>query len=365
MRSWPASRLWTIGWVVFSLANVVWMFYLTGRETVPFHFIWISLGLVYGFTVWRLRETLLALASVALVTGSVLGLSVVRGTHSDELFEIPLMTAVFAVMAWHVHRRQQAVAMAEALAAAEQGRRESRELFTRLASHELRTPITVARGYAELVRSAHPDPTTLQDTAIILDELDKIGRISERLLTIIEVQQGFTPELFDVDALLRRTTMRWLPTAERDWQVSSSVGSFHGPMARLETALDTLVENAVKFTSPGDRICLEGRVEDGDVVLEVSDTGAGIPGDRLPFVFLPFTTSVALGHGPGTGLGLTIVRVIVEQSGGTATVTSEVGAGTTVTLRLPRDRHSRLVPVETAGGGTGTVTTDTYPLRRR
>jgi two-component system sensor histidine kinase BaeS len=104
---------------------------------------------------------------------------------------------------------------------------------------------------------------------------------------------------------------------------------------RLETALDCLLENAVNFTTEADAVEVRGR-RDGDwVVIEVADSGEGIPADDLPHIFDTFHRGANGDAQTGTGLGLSIVRRIVEARGGTATAASTLGAGAVITLRLP------------------------------
>jgi len=75
-------------------------------ETIPFHFVWISLTLLYGFRVWPLRATLILLACVMALTGASIGLDAFRGIQLwGELFEVPLMAAMFVAMVWHARRR--------------------------------------------------------------------------------------------------------------------------------------------------------------------------------------------------------------------------------------------------------------------
>ena len=89
------------------------------------------------------------------------------------------------------------------LAAVERRRAEAQILFVRLGSHELRTPITVARGYTELVRAAHSDPETLEDTEIVLDELAKLERITARLLTLLLIEGAPATSIVDLDQELQ------------------------------------------------------------------------------------------------------------------------------------------------------------------
>ena len=144
-------------------------------ETVPFHYVWVSLTLVYGFRVWRIRTTLLTLGAVCVASMLTYGWVVIHGPQGvDELTEIPLMAAMFLAMVWHARRRQFAL---------EEVRRASdREHdFVRDASHQLKTPIAVARGTADLIRRSGGEHFE-QDMADLVEEIDRIGRIAEGLL---------------------------------------------------------------------------------------------------------------------------------------------------------------------------------------
>jgi signal transduction histidine kinase len=258
----------------------------------------------------------------------------------EEVTEVPLMSVVFGVMVWHVRRRQQALADLARLAETERRRADVQQLFVRLASHELRTPITVARGYAELVRDATDDDGVRTDSAIVLDELDKLTRITQRLVTLMQLDTGYVREQACVDAALARIVRRWEPTADRVWVVRSAIGQAAINQERLEAAIDCLLENAVKFTGPGDRVEVTGsstadgwtvRVRDSGVGMTTAEAAALTAADAPP----PRTAS-------GTGLGLAIARTVVTSWGGGLTVSGKPGTGTTVTLSFPR-AHDTLV----------------------
>jgi signal transduction histidine kinase len=242
------------------------------------------------------------------------------------------MSALFGVMVWHVHRRNQALTQVRRLAEAERRRLEVQQMFVRLASHELRTPITVARGYTDMVRSTHRDATTLEDTAIVLDELDKLARITERLVTLMQIEEPHPVSTVDLDAELERIGRRWSPTARRHWTVRSDVGRVTANHERLEAAVDCLVENALKFTGTDDTVELSARREAGSWVLMVRDTGAGMPPEALQAVR---HSSAGEPTETGTGLGLAIVRAVVGALGGRMHIDSTAGVGTTVQLRIP------------------------------
>jgi signal transduction histidine kinase len=344
--SGPAYRRVLLpAWAAFAAVNLGLMFVVPGGETIPFHLVWFSLALVYGLVPWRLRTMVIALVVVAASTATALIHHVQAGyIRAEEVTEVPLMTAIFLAMVWHVRRRQVALQEMERLAAVDRARAEAEQMFVRLMSHEMRTPITVARGYTELIRDAHPDRQTDEDIAIVLDELAKLDRSTQRLVTLIASDLPAAAELVDVDQLLERAARRWVPAAPRQWQVETAAGSAMLDGERLATALDCLLENALKFTEAGDAIKVQGRRDGPAVVIEIADSGAGIPAGDLPHIFDAFRRGANGGPANGTGLGLSIVRRIVETLGGTAAVDSTLGEGCRFTLRLPTGAVDRSRP---------------------
>src|SRR5215510_6875762 len=241
----PVDRWLFPGWVIFAAVNTVAMFAMPGQETIPFHFIYISMALVYGLQPWPLPKTYAVLGIVAATTGAALAWHVKNGVIGwEETAEIPLMALLFLVMVWHVRRRVAATREARRLADSEHEMREVQKRFVRFASHELRTPVTVGRGFAELIRDAHADPQVAQDATVVLDELDKLERISARLLTLARVDEQSTlkPTIISMDALLERSVTRWRAAADRDWRLSRCAAVVIADAERLETALDSVVE---------------------------------------------------------------------------------------------------------------------------
>jgi two-component system, OmpR family, sensor kinase len=333
-----ASRLrkhWVeLAWGAFTALNLVAMFRMDIGQTIPFHFIWVSLTLVYGFRTWGPNTTLIVCVAVCLLTSQAFLGPIMSGRiGSDEATEVPLMATMFLVMVWHARRR---------VAAMEEVRRlHEREVeFVRDASHNLRTPITVARGYAELIHTEHASTQTGEDAAMVLDELQKLTRISERLLTLVRSER---PDFLrrtelDLEDLVNRTARRWMATAPRRWQVEANAdGELLADAEQLGSALDAVIENAVAATADGGCILLRTRAEEGQAVLEVVDDGTGIRPDHLDRVFDRFWR--ARGEGDretaGTGLGLAIVKAIVEAHHGTVTVASELGRGSRFTITMP------------------------------
>jgi signal transduction histidine kinase len=107
----------------------------------------------------------------------------------------------------------------------------------------------------------------------------------------------------------------------------------------LKQLLLILVDNAIKNTPPGGEICLADPVDNGYVRLTVRDTGHGIPPEALPHIFERFYQADRSRSGGGTGLGLAIAKWIAEEHGGRIDAQSQVGAGSTFTVWLPRDGH--------------------------
>jgi len=353
-----------VAWGAFAAVNVAVIVLLERWETIPFHFVWVSLTLVYGFRVWRVRTTMAVLLVVMAVTGGALIWTVTRGHESlDEVAEVPLMAAMFVAMVWHARRRLAATEEARRLAENEHRLLERQREFVRDASHELRTPITVARGHAELIRAESQGTQAGEDVGVVLDELERLERLSERLLILAAAEHSSFLEVVpvEVEPFVLGTARRWEPAATREWLVDVVAdGSILADRDRLGIALDALIENAVKATDEGQRIRIAAWPVDGSLVLEVADAGMGIDRDQLPRVFDRFSRldpGRARGKG-GTGLGLAIVRAIAEAHGGSVSAESESGLGSTFRIHLPGFRsvgarpqatRERGVPVSTLG----------------
>jgi signal transduction histidine kinase len=340
--SWLRRHGVEVGWGVFAAANVGVIVALSQWETIPFHFVWVSLTIVYGFRIWSARATGLVLAIVMVVTGFALLWTVSRGHERlDELTEVPLMAAMFVAMVWHARRRQSALQEISRLAESEHRSRERDREFLRDASHELRTPVTVARGHAELIRDATSDEQIARDAEIVLDELGRLSRISERLLLLAAAEHETFLRLDPVPLpmLVESCEERWSATMPRRWCFEVRArGRVLADSERLDSALDALIENAVHFTRDGDRISVVACTDGSAAIIEVADEGEGIPIEQQGRIFDRFARadgSRARRSG-GTGLGLAIVQAIVHAHGGAVSVRSTPGQGSTFRIVLPR-----------------------------
>ena len=353
-------------WVAFAVLNLAAMLaiieirYGQGWETVPFHFIYVSFTILYGFRAWRGRATLLGILFVTISTGVVTAYGIHRNWEEPpELTEVPLMTLMFLAMVYHVHRRQQAQAVAEALAAERERDVERKSAFLSDASHELLTPITIGRGHLELLgRSPHPQPAELAETTeIVLGELGRMERVINRLLLLESAGGAAAPgsrERVDAAALLTRTFQRWRSTADRDWRLGDlPPGTISIDSDQLTLALDALIENAVQHTDDGGMIVIGAVAEGGALRIRVGDSGDGIPEEARRRVFDRFYRvdgGRSRRHG-GVGLGLAIVKAIAEARGGSVSVYSRPGAGSMFEVRLPGLRSAGDEPVAAPADG--------------
>jgi signal transduction histidine kinase len=330
-----------LAWGVFAAANLAAMRVWEGWETIPFHFIWISLTLLYGFRVWRISVTYGVMLAVCLATGALILSDAFSGAQRwGELFEVPLMSAMFLAMVWHARKRQEALNAVRQQAEQRASLLERQERFLHDASHELRTPVTIARGQLEVLDRTNG--TQHAEVAVALDELERIERILDRLLLLAKADQPdfvvFEP--VDVEPFLEDVFMRWSEVAPRSWRLGSlAAGTLLADPEGLRIVLDALIENAVKYTEPGDAIELRSRADRLGLVIEVADAGCGVPADAFSKIFERFARSDAArtrAHG-GVGLGLAIVDTIAKAHGGRCTVRGGT-SGSTFAVRLPRFR---------------------------
>ena len=336
---WPTRRFtWVDGaWFAFAIANLGAMVLLSQWETVPFHFIWVSLTLLYGFRVWRMGPTLWLLAGVMVFTGAALTVDFVRGAQpADELTEVPLMAAMFLAMVWHARRRLTVHQEVQRVSEANLRLLQREQQFIQDASHELRTPITVALGHAELIQRGAADPVTADDARVVVDELTRLRRLADRLLILAAAEHpGFIRRIpIEIEPLLVDAIRRW-GHLERRWAISTADVAVDADPDRLALALDTLIENAVEHTDEDDSIKLSVRREGPSAVLTVADTGTGIAPQDLDRIFDRFARAGRNRARDGMGLGLAIVRAVAEAHGGTVRAVGKPGEGASFEILLP------------------------------
>jgi signal transduction histidine kinase len=214
-------------------------------------------------------------------------------------------------------------------------------------SHELMTPLTAIRGYAETLALPQFVPSTTEGqraVKVIQEEGGRIERLVKDLLDLARFEAGgisLEQENVDVDEIFERVSERHAKTAQ-DKNVEIVIDPHDddirmvGDPMRLEQAVQNLAANALRHTAPGGAVHLGASRESGRIRLTVADNGAGISPEHLPHVFDRFyKADQSRLHAGGSGLGLSIVKAIVERHGGTVAVRSTQGVETVFEIVLP------------------------------
>jgi two-component system OmpR family sensor kinase len=208
------------------------------------------------------------------------------------------------------------------------------------ASHELRTPVTIARGQLELIAFDRRQSDNERSVALALEELDRIGRIVEELLLLARLDEGMPlrREPVEIELVLREALLRGMLIERRTATVDVESGLF--AMAdedRLLQVLTNLVTNAIQHTDRDASISLSARVDGDRVAIQVANTGPGISPEDLPHVFerLYRGSRSKRETAAGAGLGLAIAASLTKAMGGTIAVSSDP-EGTTFRVSLPR-----------------------------
>ena len=216
--------------------------------------------------------------------------------------------------------------------------------FVSMVSHELRTPLTSIRGGLQLVLAdadAVPDADSRELLGRALHSSERLIRLTNDILDLSKVEAGrmeIKPSLSRAAELVGNAcaAVAHLPYgADRvRVRVDDGIGDLLVDPDRIVQALVNLLANGLKFTPPPGLVHVEVRQQGGAVVMAVRDEGPGIAPEDLVRLFQPFQQLAGARKVGGTGLGLVISRAIIEQHGGTLTVTSRLGVGTTFTITL-------------------------------
>ncbi len=218
--------------------------------------------------------------------------------------------------------------------------------FVANVSHELKTPLTSISGYAETLLSDNPDTeTSRRFLEIIVSNTHRMQHLVDELLDLSRIEAGRwqpRPEAVDVGAAIREA---WASLADRAAQrsvrlaleIDSHANTVWADPDAVRQIYTNLLDNALRYSTPGRTVTCAARVQEGGTELTVSDEGSGISREHLPRIFERFyraDPSRSREEG-GTGLGLAIVKHLVEAHGGRVSAESELGRGTTVRLWLP------------------------------
>jgi signal transduction histidine kinase len=228
--------------------------------------------------------------------------------------------------------------------------------FVSLVSHELRTPLTSIRGYLELMLSEELSDDQRRFLRIVDRNSERLLDLVSDLLFLAQIEAGklaIEVGSFDLKRLVEECVEASAAVAEsRGVELEATIGrlpKIEGDRTRLHQVLDNLLSNALKFTPSGGRVDVSLKRDGDTAVVEVGDSGLGIPEEEQARLFERFFRSSNATENaiPGTGLGLTITKAIVERHGGGIEIESAENAGTTVRVRLP-------LPTPAAGTGSRT-----------
>ncbi|WP_051798045.1 ATP-binding protein [Catenuloplanes japonicus] len=219
--------------------------------------------------------------------------------------------------------------------------------FMSTVSHELRTPLTSIAGYLEMLVDEDPGPLNEAQTkmlAVISRNTSRLRGLIEDLLILSRIEAGtFRAGRDTVDLAWLISGVQAVVTPAADRAGIALTVRAEGDLRldadsdQIDRVLSNLLSNALKFTPTGGAVSLTARREDDQAVVEVSDTGMGIPAGEQDQLFNRFFRASNANHlaVPGTGMGLAITHAIVRNHGGTITATSVENTGTTFTVRLP------------------------------
>jgi signal transduction histidine kinase len=213
-------------------------------------------------------------------------------------------------------------------------------------THELKTPLTSIRMYAEslLIGRVNSDQVQKEYLSVVVNETDRLKRMINNILEFSKMEKG-KPEYFFVNSnlasILKSAIQEmnyWLDkegfdvVTELDDTILASVDP-----EKMKQAISNLLSNAIKYSTDTKKIFVRLFKKPEHVCIEVEDKGMGIPEDMLSRIFEQFYRIGQKESISGTGLGLTVVKEIVEAHSGTISVTSEIGKGSKFTVRIPLD----------------------------
>ena len=248
-----------------------------------------------------------------------------------------LVGLVFALVNWsrQIHRQANSAAV------------EDRRHFLRRLDHELKNPLTAIR--AGLVNLAELPPGQSHQNALesVEAQVLRLSRLSTDLRKLAELEVRLVEHSpVDIPALMQeafRMAKDQPGATDRHLNLSIPQAPWPLPNVRgdsdlLMLAIHNLLENALKFSRPGDRLELRAFEDGSEIVIEVADTGPGIPEKEQPYVWDELFRGEASRGIQGSGLGLALVRAIAERHKGRVNLRSRLGQGTVVSLRLPVGR---------------------------
>ncbi|MBI4032052.1 MAG: PAS domain-containing protein, partial [Proteobacteria bacterium] len=265
------------------------------------------------------------------------------------------VTALFGIMQDITDRMAHEQALREAKDAAERAYAAKSQFLANM-SHELRTPLNAIIGFSEMMQRQLLGPI---GTEKYLDYITGIRESGEHLLDLIsdildmsKIEAGkYELDLEEINvSKVIRLAAHMMEGRAQEGRIKLKTGDVADDLVitadrrAVMQILLNLLSNAVKFTKPGGSVNIECASQKNSVFIKVSDTGVGIPSNKIAYVTRPFEQAAChytRGH-EGTGLGLAITKELTEMHSGILQIESTVGVGTTVTIRLPCDAYAAI-----------------------
>ena len=213
-------------------------------------------------------------------------------------------------------------------------------------AHDMKNPILIAEGFLSRVYSGKAGPLTdkqLSHLGLVNNAISRVGKFITNFLEYSRIESGeykTDPAPFDLAMSIEKNLESLRIEAEKKniklvFEVMDSrTAAVHANVTQIDRVLVNLLDNSIKYTNPGGTITVTLSNRDKDLLVQVADTGTGIPEEHIPYLFNPFYR--VTGDSKGSGLGLAIVKTIVETNGGRIWVNSIYGKGSTFAFTLPK-----------------------------
>jgi signal transduction histidine kinase len=280
---------------------------------------------------------LLSLVFVTFVPPNIVDVS---AAPPNFLFRVPF---IFGISIFYGHLATQVKREKKRAAMMEEAARIKRQLVCGLA-HDMKTPLNVILGHAELLSESDGSTPVerMSSFQCIRENVDRIVQLITDFLDVAKFESSTltATERVQMNAIAEDVVLQQRVTARAKnltltLDLDANLEPIRGDFNQLQRALLNLVSNAIKFTPPGGGITVSSGMIKKNIVVRVKDTGVGIAPEEISRLFSEFQRLTGAGNTEGSGLGLFIVKTIVEAHGGSVSVESALGAGTTFTILLP------------------------------
>lgn len=360
--AWPSPKpwwLWTASLVIDTAGLTVAIHYGGGVEHVSGPILYAMAIGIAGFVVSGRAALHVYLTAVCLYVGVVVAEYAGLLTHRVDYVRPPdaqLVTVAMVIIYLGIFTALVTLTLRGVRQSYDKADAIRREAVGALA-HDLKNPLAVVAGYADLLADANAEERHEMAEGILRAAEDALDLIHNALDAAAIEGRGLTlsPQSTDLGLLAAEVVARYRPLAhsheaELRYVMPAAPVTVDVDAALIERALGNLISNALKYGGHATQVEVESAAEDGGATVRVRDSGPGIPAAMLAQLFRPFARGSATAQRvEGSGLGLSIARRFVEAHGGTITVDSRAGAGTCITIRLPGLRTTAArVSVESA-----------------